>query len=517
MAAFAALVLLALVASTAVPQIPGKMNYQVMLTDDTDEPLADQEVVLFFTIYDDPDAGTLLWSELHEGVMTNSIGVASVVLGSTSPLTTYAFEGPRWMQVAVNGQTLSPRREMVSAPYAISSDNANMLGGVTPEEYVQFGDLNSTGVINDEGNPVDWTMLKNVPAGFADGSDDEGSGGSGDGHSLDASDGSPTDVVYVDHDGIVEIGGGGEVRVFADGAPGPAIDMYAMGTHGGNIDLHEESGFAHTVIEADYHGAGGYFKVHDGNGGPAFFVDGSHTDGNALVGIEGASSSVYFNTSNTGDSAVELPINSVTSAEIGNEAGISANNDTGDLVLDGSVQTVVSRSILCPSAGYVLAIGTTGVEMAHTTGSNSICRFGVSSSSSAFASGGDVSSRIDAATPTGVYGDVVTVQRIFDATVGLNTFYFLAEELSAYWTVGNRSLSLVFFPTYYAIVSGADLGPMSGTSPGTSEMAVPATEADLAAERAAAEDANNARIAAELAAMEARIAEIRASMDNNGR
>ncbi len=39
-----------------------------------------------------------------------------------------------------------------------------------------------TGSLNYEDNPVDWTKLKNVPAGFADGSDAEG-GGAGDGRS----------------------------------------------------------------------------------------------------------------------------------------------------------------------------------------------------------------------------------------------------------------------------------------------------------------------------------------------
>lgn len=37
----------------------------------------------------------------------------------------------------------------------------------------------NTGTINTVGNPVDWNKLKNVPAGFADGSDDGSAGGTG--------------------------------------------------------------------------------------------------------------------------------------------------------------------------------------------------------------------------------------------------------------------------------------------------------------------------------------------------
>ena len=39
--------------------------------------------------------------------------------------------------------------------------------------------LANPGTINDANNPVDWTKLKGVPAGFADGTDDGGTGGGG--------------------------------------------------------------------------------------------------------------------------------------------------------------------------------------------------------------------------------------------------------------------------------------------------------------------------------------------------
>ena len=66
--AIGALAAVIILASTASAQIPGEMNYQVMLTNDIDEPLADQSVNLFFTMYDASEGGTLLWSEAHNGV-----------------------------------------------------------------------------------------------------------------------------------------------------------------------------------------------------------------------------------------------------------------------------------------------------------------------------------------------------------------------------------------------------------------------------------------------------------------
>ncbi len=138
-------------AATSTAQIPEKMNYQVMLTDDADQPLANESVQLEFRIYNVDAGGGSLWNETHN-VMTNSIGVVSVVLGTYSPIS-IAFDGPLWLQVAVDGQVLSPRRELTSAAYALGVD-------------------------------AEW----------------------GDGHSLDAADGAPTDVVYVDAEGLVTVG-----------------------------------------------------------------------------------------------------------------------------------------------------------------------------------------------------------------------------------------------------------------------------------------------------------------------
>jgi hypothetical protein len=145
---------LVLVFSQATPgaaQVPHKMNYQVMLTDDLDQPLAGQSVEMVFTIYDDESAGSALWTETQNAT-TNSIGVVSVVLGAVNPMD-IAFDAPLWLEVQVGGEALSPRRELVSSPYALG---------------------------------VEAT-------------------GSGDGHSLDADDGDPVDVVSVDSEGRVTI------------------------------------------------------------------------------------------------------------------------------------------------------------------------------------------------------------------------------------------------------------------------------------------------------------------------
>jgi hypothetical protein len=198
----AALVCSILCTSPAPADIPARINYQVMLTDDADTPLANETLPVTFRLFDDPDAGTQLWDEAHS-VETNGIGVATVVLGETDPLDALDFDQALWLEVVVDGQVLTPRRQFLAVPYAIQAKNASELGGTAAGEYLTEAESGASGTINAPENPLDWTMLKSVPAGFADGVDDVG--GSGDGHSLDASDGDPANVVSVDASGNVSI------------------------------------------------------------------------------------------------------------------------------------------------------------------------------------------------------------------------------------------------------------------------------------------------------------------------
>jgi len=269
-----ALLVLSMSATAQAPQIPLKMNYQVMLTDDADQPLADQTLGAMFRIYDVATGGPSLWAEA-QNITTNSVGVASVILGTTNPLN-ISFNRPLWLEIEIEGDILMPRRELVAVPYAlhaetatyaliggpadtaqyaytagyadtagyalaappcdtcayadtaayaIAAGDADSLGGHAAMEYVLGDslslfadayalkvDLSTPGTINDTTNLVDWTRLKSVPAGFADGTDDGGGGAS---YYLDADDGDPTQAVYVDSVGNVRVRSAADETVLA--------------------------------------------------------------------------------------------------------------------------------------------------------------------------------------------------------------------------------------------------------------------------------------------------------------
>ncbi len=119
-----------------------------------------------FDVYDAQSGGALVWTSLSAGVAVAN-GVFSVVLEAGTPLnlSTATFSGPRYIEITVDGTTLSPRQEMVSAPYALvaqalSSDAVISLSNLEK-------DPSAPSVINTSTNALDWTQLKNVPAGLA--------------------------------------------------------------------------------------------------------------------------------------------------------------------------------------------------------------------------------------------------------------------------------------------------------------------------------------------------------------
>jgi len=224
-----------LMAGLASAEVPQKINYQGKIVDATlGTPLVGAHNVTF-KLYDTATGGDTLWTE-SQVVSADSAGVMSCLLGASKPIAV-SFDGPRWLEVEVNGETLLPRREMTSVPYAFLAERANHASGADSlggndadafaaashnhdDRYYTETELDAPGTINQAANPVDWTNLKNVPAGFADGTDNVGSG---DGYSLDAADGDPTDVVYVNNVGDVGIGTSAPARKLHIVGEGPRV------------------------------------------------------------------------------------------------------------------------------------------------------------------------------------------------------------------------------------------------------------------------------------------------------
>jgi len=61
-----------------------------------------------------------------------------VILGAAIPIGA-TFESSCWLEVQVDGEPLTPRRELVSVPYAFQAFNADSLGQLSSSSYSVVG------------------------------------------------------------------------------------------------------------------------------------------------------------------------------------------------------------------------------------------------------------------------------------------------------------------------------------------------------------------------------------------
>lgn len=159
--ATAAMIFALLVLNSATIASPQLISHQGYLTSAIGVPLTGSHS-LTFGIYDVVSGGSPLWTETHGSVEVNQ-GLYSVLLGSVTPLSASVFSGAnRYLGITVDSDPqLSPRRQIAASAYALRSDVANNSDSLGGHQASYF---------------LNWSNLTGIPAGFADGVDNVGSG-----------------------------------------------------------------------------------------------------------------------------------------------------------------------------------------------------------------------------------------------------------------------------------------------------------------------------------------------------
>jgi hypothetical protein len=95
--------------------VSSRISYQGRLFDSGGVPL-DGSYTMRFNVYDEPVAGSALWDSGNVSVVVED-GLFNVQLGVDQA----DFDGQAlWLDIIVEGETLSPRQEILPAPYALS-------------------------------------------------------------------------------------------------------------------------------------------------------------------------------------------------------------------------------------------------------------------------------------------------------------------------------------------------------------------------------------------------------------
>jgi len=116
--------LYALCAMQVFPAVPGKLNYQGKLTDNQGDLITGTKEI-DFALFTDAASSFAVWTESHVGVQVTN-GLFNVVLGTANDLSS-SFENydSLYLEIGVEGETLSPRQEMASTGYALKAGSAD--------------------------------------------------------------------------------------------------------------------------------------------------------------------------------------------------------------------------------------------------------------------------------------------------------------------------------------------------------------------------------------------------------
>ena len=145
----------ALLATSSVAAVPGQVDFQGLLLDSAGQPV-NGAVNLTFTLFDAVTGGSPQWTESHVAISVVD-GVYDVTLGSQLALTPSVLGGGSlFLEVIVDGETLSPRRPLLAVPYAVRAETAESVesvGGIDPTFIAQIFehvDYDGNGIPNDD-------------------------------------------------------------------------------------------------------------------------------------------------------------------------------------------------------------------------------------------------------------------------------------------------------------------------------------------------------------------------------
>lgn len=119
-------------------------SYQGRLMDDAGQPVPDGDYEMTISIYQGSSGGTEAYSQtqtipVENGLFTTSVGLA----GDIDP---EIFAQPTWMEVAVEGETLSPRQRLEGSPFAFSLVPGAVVQGLKTRDRA-FGGFDDTGAL----------------------------------------------------------------------------------------------------------------------------------------------------------------------------------------------------------------------------------------------------------------------------------------------------------------------------------------------------------------------------------
>lgn len=109
-------------------------SYQGQLLDAAGSPITDSAVGITFHIYTVASGGNPCWTEAHTGNNAVSVrsGIFQVLLGQFSAIDAACLQNDAFLELVINGETLSPREQFTSVVHAVKASDVD---GVLTAQY----------------------------------------------------------------------------------------------------------------------------------------------------------------------------------------------------------------------------------------------------------------------------------------------------------------------------------------------------------------------------------------------
>ncbi|MBT6517256.1 MAG: hypothetical protein HOK59_05885, partial [Candidatus Marinimicrobia bacterium] len=125
------------VENNTIESVPRRISYQGLITKADGSPTEDGSYEVIFRVYNSVDGVDPIWEEAQEVNVIN--GIISTVLGNTNPFTTIPQEA--FLELSVEGSTLSPRQLLTSVFYSILSDTSGYAKTANYDNLINLPDL----------------------------------------------------------------------------------------------------------------------------------------------------------------------------------------------------------------------------------------------------------------------------------------------------------------------------------------------------------------------------------------
>lgn len=161
--------LLALVISGCLSLAP-EFSYQGRLLDDNGRPVPDGDYEMKYSLYQVSAGGTAVYSDTQTIPIKD--GLFTTAIGPSPDMDPQLFAQPVWMEVAIEGETLTPRQRLQGSPFAFSLAPGAVVQGEEPLDRT-FGGFDDTGAVltiwnqdsTDGGGHALFTLNQAAPGG----------------------------------------------------------------------------------------------------------------------------------------------------------------------------------------------------------------------------------------------------------------------------------------------------------------------------------------------------------------